>query len=252
VSGKKIITSRILLKQSAVEYKQKWWSFARIILLVEVPILIFGFSSTADPAFEAYSSVIILIMNMALLKTIHLRIEDDRRLTLKKAFYDGTSRFVPFALVSIMLLIAFLPALLGLQIFNYSLVTDGGLMAPVGQQAMGALIWLVFSIPTIWIGVRWVFAPYGVLFEGLDPIAAIKYSRQLTLQRYWKTLGRIVVIFVTSLAVGLCVAIPTVLLANLTGFQTLLSSIFQLIALCTILPLMQIYLINLFTDLKSK
>lgn len=241
-----------LLKESTVDYQKNWWSYARVVLVVEAPVGILSIWLTADASFSAYSTIIALLVNMAVIFTILSITDNKKRPSLKESYYQGTSRFVTFFLTLVMLGLAIIPALIGLYVYSLAAITSDGYSAPIAQQIFGMGVGLLIALPTYWMFVRWVFAPYEVMINNLSQIAAIKASRSITLGRYWKVFGRLLCLLIVVILVAVLVALPAVLLGQMTGLTTAMLAIFQIISTCVVLPFAHIYLIKLYHSLKSE
>ncbi len=252
MSRQQVVKSWKLVKASLGDYRKHWWEYSRIVLIVQVPLGLLGIWLSADSAFGAYSSLATIIMNMALIYTVAQVVRGEGRPGIKETFYAGTTRFLPYILVSLALVVILIPALLGLAIFSLVTTTQDGLAAPLGQQILGAVIALILSIPSLWLGVRWLFAPYAVMLDGLDPIEAIKASRNLTLGRYWKLLGRLLALIITILAVATIIAVPSLLIGQITDLVNGVLAVFQIISTSIVLPLTHIYLLKLYRSLHSE
>jgi len=78
---------------------------------------------------------------------------------------------------------------------------------------------ILFVIPGIYLALRFQFAPFVVVDEGLGPFAALARSSELTRGVKWKLLGFDILLALIEIAgaivflIGLLVAIPTIILA---------------------------------------
>ncbi len=88
---------------------------------------------------------------------------------------------------------------------------------------------ILFVIPGIYLALRFQFAPFLVVDQGLGPFAALSKSSELTRGVKWKLLGFDILLGLIEfvgllvLLLGLLVAIPTVLLAITYVYRQLLS-----------------------------
>jgi hypothetical protein len=241
-----------LVKSVLSDYRKNWWSYARIVLVVQVPIGLLSLWLSTDPTLKAYASFATIVMNMALIYTIAQMTKGATRPSFKEAFYTGTKRLVPFLLASLMLVLALMPGLLGLALYSNATISLDGSMVPAGQQLIGGLLALILALPSFWLGTRWIFAPYAAMLDGLDPIQAVKTSRTYTLGYYWRILGRIVLLLVVIVLIATVIAIPSFLIGQATGFIVVILALFQIISTCVVLPLAHIYLLQLYRSLKPE
>ena len=251
MSRKPVPKSWKLIKASLADLRLNWWSYVRLIVIVEIPIGILSIWLGSDNAFGAYSSLASIVMNMAVIFAVAQITTKDKRATIKDAYYKGTRRFVPFLLASLALLAVFIPVLIGIAVYALSTVSQEGYGVSIGQQVLGLLIGLILAIPSFWFGLRLMFAPYAVMLDSLDPIAAIKFSRQLTLSNYWLLFSRVIILTLVVILVYTITAIPRLLFGQFTG-STAITPAFQVLTTCLILPFIHSYLLKLYRALSQE
>jgi hypothetical protein len=97
---------------------------------------------------------------------------------------------------------------------------------------------------------RHAFAPYAVVREGLRPLAALRYSRALTAGRFWPLAQRFVLMVIFLILASLPASLVTLGFAFL-GLDTAAVVFFEIASTLLVLPIANIYLINLYRELQD-
>lgn len=101
------------------------------------------------------------------------------------------------------------------------------------SQTLIALGLIAFVVPGVYLAVSYLFAiPMGI-FGGLDPWAAMEWSRKLITRNWWRFFGLLLVLVVFNLlglvlaGVGLLVTIPLTFLVLYVVFEDLTREVFS-------------------------
>lgn len=248
-----LISARKLAAAAWRDLRANFWPYVGIVALVTVPVDILMLDSTlaADGGFSAYTTMAALVMNTALIWAVYHYVTSGQRPRFGAAYYQGTAGLVRLVLVNLILLLVLVPSLFGFLIFSFGSSTAEGVSVSAGEQALLAFVWLILSIPTIWLLERYVFAIYGVVGDDLRPMAALRASRQLSLGRYWRVFARLFVFVIFLIAAALVVATPLFLISLVFHQAAVLSLAFQLVAGLVGLPFIHLYMTRLYAELKA-
>lgn len=141
---------------------------------------IFSYNTQAD-ATAIVQSLLFLIATLAFIWTLR-RVRTLKNIKLRDAYYDGPARIVPFALVSVLLLITFVPAMIGSSILSIAFATNSSGIELFFVGLIGGSLLLA----SVYWFAAWLPAAYVVSLPKSTPIAAIKAARNLTKgKRFW-------------------------------------------------------------------
>lgn len=245
--------------QLALETVQEYWrhlgSYLLIAAIIVVPFA--GLSLLGDisesPGFNAYSTITAIIMYVALLHAIILFHKDGGRwVSPASAYYGGSAAIVPFLLLSWLLSMMVLPLVAALMVFLYGTYPVLGSTISVGEQVIIGLLAIILAVPTFWWLTRFAVSIYGVVSDGLRPVAALTQSRQFTLGRFWQVFARLAFMVFCLALVLLFIYAPIYGLAQVVkDANQLYITIYLLLVNLTAIPLLNIYLHRLYLALKS-
>lgn len=226
-----------------------FWTERRSLMLVAmVAALPVGLISllSQDPGILAYGSLAAVIMNLALIWTV-VRLQKGHMVTLKEAYYEGTSALVRFLLVALVLVASLLPFIIGATIFS-SAVSDTTVTVGLAEKLLVGVLWLILALPTLRWLTRYCFALLLVSQPGVTPIQALKTSRQRVKGRSWSIFGRLASLTALSIVI---IFIPTIAVYVLIppAFSPFILAVLQLVVTLTVLPLYYVFLYRLYKGL---
>lgn len=184
-------------------------SFARVIVALVCQVL--GLVITTVAGIWVFNALVLMVDGQAKNKKIGL--ENVQKLAWKKFFPAiGVSLLVSLLIVSTVLF--FVP--------GYSLVFVMAQGTSILTYAVGAFLIFAGGVAAIctsaWLGVTYIFAPYGLLLEDLRIKASLTRAHTLVKGRWWATMVRVLIPKVTILIVLLFVQyLLTVVLSVLSA-----------------------------------
>ncbi len=186
-------------------------SLLSVILIVMVPVVLLSVFTSNDQAIGAYGSFATLIMNMAVLSTV-IRIKTTgQTVSVGQAYYEGTARLVAFIGVIVLLGLALVPFLIG-GLFYLSGSTGSTVGLGTPELIILAAWWAIWSMPSIWLINRSIFALYFVLDSAYKPLAALRHSASLVRGHSWAVLGRLLV---GTVVLFIAIVLPSLALSAL-------------------------------------
>ena len=242
-------------------FRDDWMSYVKILAVVAVPISIMGlfegirtseqlFIAPVDPTVAAFANFATIIMNVALISAIIQSDKTGKVPGVSASYYVGTAGLVRFLLVAVVLVPMLIPAAFGAAIYQASLsVTQTSVSLP--EQLLIGSVCLIIALPSVWLIVRYGLAPIAAIDTGLPPVAALRYARNLTLGRFWRTLARYALLAIFLFVLAIPIAIVTAVLSFLK-LGPVPTIFFQLATTFTALPLGNIYLLKLMHALAEK
>lgn len=253
VKGAGFASSWSLMKQVWADLKADWKPYLWILAIVTIPIDIASVvpSMAGDASVSAFASFAAIVMNVALIWAILHRQETGRVPGLASAYYDSSIALLRFLLVTIALVIMLFPAGLGATLFSAAISSSQGVSAvSAAELALVGLVGLVLSTPSIYLMTRYGLAPFLAIRDGLRPVAAMRHSRRLTLGRFWRVLGRFLMLGLYISILSIPATLITVLFEffNLTNVATFL---FEVITTLVALPVANLYLVHLAESLEN-
>jgi len=240
-----------LFRTSLKEFFHNWKPYIKIIAVVAVPTDLVGLSSTLskDPTTGSYITLAAIVMNVALIWGISQRYQTGKVPNVPHAYYDGPAALVRYILASVSLVVMLIPAALGGAIYVIGVL--GGIGASsASEQVLVALIAFVIGSPSLFLMVRYGLGPIVTVREGLRPLAALGYSRRLTLGRFWPVAGRLALLLVFLMLLSIPVTVIAIVLSILKQ-SNLAVVVFEIITTLTALPISNIYLYNLLNELAG-
>lgn len=173
-------------------------------------------STTGQPGTEqasVYQFVLILIACLAVIWALR-RVESlrgtklgaDEKLRIRDAYYKGMAPLVPFVLVLVVILLEFIPLLIGSWL--YSAVISGGIAVSLTEQIIWGVLLSAFGVLTIYMVLSSIFALLIVTLPDMAPLQALRSSRALVLYRRWELIRKFVVYVLVAAAVLLIIVMP--------------------------------------------
>lgn len=249
-----------LTKQSCKDTWQHRKLLLLIVAVVQIPAVVLslltgGSSSsgtTGNPTMDAITNFAAVFMNVALLFVVFSWGKGGGVSSLKRAYYDSSKYVLRFILSSIIVILGLLPALFALIVYNVAALAGGSVSSSLGEQMVITGLCVLISLPTFWFLARFLLAPIAIVADNLDPIKSLARSRRLSLGRFWRVLGRLLLLGVMILIVALAVVAPGFLLTLLVPAAGGLAALyFEIVFALVILPFISVYLANLYQDLAK-
>lgn len=230
-----------------------------IVAIVQLPVTILSLFTTSGTqttsttnSLDPYANFAYLFMNVALLFAVVSWHKGDNNASIKRAYYASSKHLLRFLLASAVVILGLLPAMFGFVLYAVANAATGGVGASAGEQAVIIGFCLLVSLPSYWFLNRYLLGPVLVVAEDLNPLAALARSRRLSLGRFWRVIGRLLMLLLVIIIVALAVLAPgfilTLLVPAAGGWATLY---FEVTFTLIILPYIAVYLVNLYHDLAK-
>lgn len=119
---------------------------------------------------------------------------------LKAALYRGTAQVVPYSLLLFLVLIQLIPLAVGMYVFQ--VVVVGGIAVHFWEQALFALIWVLFGLLSYYWHMTSLIALYIVALPDMTPMAAWHTARSIVDGRRFMIGLRLFPLFVAVVLAG--------------------------------------------------
>jgi hypothetical protein len=244
--GSKTASFLRILVRAWQDFRAHWKILLWISGVVTVPVSILQVVPTlsTNQLLQAYLAIASMIMSVALLWAV-MELAAGRPVTLRRAYYDGTTAFVKFLIVFTVLTLQMLPLVFGATI--YAVGIQAASTTP--EEIIFGLVWVLLSLPSLYWLNRNIYAMFHIFEPDSTPVAALRASRREVKGQFWAAFARLI---------GLVAMLIVVLLALLTlvGLvvhnQALLLATVQLLANLLALPLFYLALYHLHRALLDR
>lgn len=239
-----------LFTGAIADYRAHWRLMLGILAIIVVPTSILStylINPATDTSLAAYIAFAQLIMNTALVYAV-VALSEGQKLTIRRAYYDGSAALVRLILVSVLFVLMLLPLVAGLFIIGAGVVAAQGTLA-LGEGILLILLAIGLALPSFILLARAFGAVFALFQDEKWPLAAVRFSRNLTKGKTAPVLGRL-------LAMGIFLAVVAVVPAAIFGglaalthwsFFTLL---LQIVITFLLLPLSNFYMYRLYKELQ--
>lgn len=162
---------------------------------------------------SVYQFILIIIASLAVIWALR-RVENLRssklhaseKVRIRDAYYKGMTPLVPFMLILVVILLEFIPLLVGSWL--YSVVIQGGIAVTLIEQLLWGLFLSVFAVLTIYLVLSSLFALIIVTLPDMTPMQALRSSRGLVLHRRWELIRKFLFLAVVTTFALLAVMMP--------------------------------------------
>lgn len=155
-----------------------------------------------------YQTIVLTVCTLALIYMLRERYAG-RAVTTKQAFYNGMQPLIPFAAVTLVLLLQL--SVFGLGTLLYNLGVSGMITTAVWEKVVAAAVSVGLMAWAVHMAIASFFALYIVTLPGMTPLRALKGGRDIVYKRRLQLLRKILY-FVVVASVGLVVVLFPVLL----------------------------------------
>lgn len=162
---------------------------------------------------SVYQFILIIIASLAVIWALR-RVESLRtsklqageKVRIRDAYYKGMTPLVPFILVLVVILLQFIPLLIGSWL--YSVIIQGGIAVTVVEQLLWGLFLSAFAVLTIYLVLSSLFALLIVTLPDMTPMQALRSSRGLVLHRRWELIRKFLFLAVITALALLIIMMP--------------------------------------------
>lgn len=162
---------------------------------------------------SVYQFILIIIASLAVIWALRRveglrasKLQAGEKLRIRDAYYKGMAPLVPFILVLVVILLQFIPLLIGSWL--YSLVIQGGIAVTLVEQLLWGLFLSAFAVLTIYLVLSSLFALLIVTLPDMTPMQALRSSRGLVLHRRWELIRKFLFLAVITVLALLVIMMP--------------------------------------------
>jgi len=240
-----LITVPGLLAKAWRDFWANRWGFLGIAAVITIPATLLQLAPSLgdNQVVQAYLAIGALVMTVALIWAI-VRLAEGRRPRVRQAYYEGTTAFVKFAIVFLILTLQLLPFAIGATIYITAIQAD----ITTAERLIFATIWLLLALPSFYWLNRYLFGLLIVHDPAMTPVMALRASGRLVRGRFWMVFRRVAALMMLFLAVLLGVLTAA---SALIHNQNLTLGILRLVANLLILPLFYLALYWLYHELRT-
>lgn len=202
--------------------------------------LIGSASSSAGESSSTYQLFLTIFCSLAVIWAVR-QVMAGEKPTVKDAFYKGMYPLFPYMFVGLVVVLQFVPLLIGNLI--YSVVTQNGLALSAIESILWLLMFVLLALLSLYMVVSSVFALYIVTLPNMTPIKALRSARQLVLHRRLKVLARIIALPLALLVLLAAIFVPLIM------FVTIIAQPLFLLASSLCLVIYHVYMYCLYRDL---
>lgn len=211
----------------------------------EVGILSFGqlLSSDIDKVGQASGVYHLLIIVLVILASLWIirKINNGEKPKVKDAFYNGAHPIVPFLLLLFLIMLEFLPVIIGNYLINT--VFSNGLAVTSFEKAVWIVFYIGLAMISLYMVLSSIFALIIVTLNDVIPVVALRSARNLVLNRRLMILSRFIVLL---LIIGICISL--IFLPLIIYLTIVVEPLFVFVS-CIALIYSVIYIYNLYKQL---
>ena len=138
-----------------------------------------------------------------------LSLEAGAVVRIKDAFYKGLYPLAPFILVLMVVGLQTVPLIVANTLFGF--LFNNGLAVTLLEKILGALIFFLLALLTIYMVTSSLFALYIVTLPDIEPLQALRSARELVRFRRWTVMRKLLFLPLVLIIVGAVVVIPMIL-----------------------------------------
>jgi hypothetical protein len=242
-----------LMTRSLGAYKANWRTLAGIVTVMAGPIAILQMtgSITAGDALDTYTMVGSIFMNVALVYAIGLLLNGKKIPSVRRLYYDGSAAVARFVVAGTLLVFMATPALGAVYILAAGTNPPQGTVIQFSDMALYVGLAIILLIPSVWLLTRYGLALYPIVQDGADPKPALSLVRNLSQGRFWPVLGRLSFVALLLAVVSVVAYLPSAALGLAGTNLQILDGIYTFLFTLLTLPLINLYMSNLYRELKQ-
>lgn len=219
-------------------------SFGTIGSSLAVFVSLLGSSSnSSDNSAGAYQFFLGLIVSLAIIWALR-QVIAGVSIRIHDAYYRGIYPLVPFVLVLLVIGLQLLPLLIGAAI--YTQVMTNGIAVMLVEKLAWATFFGLSSLLSIYLISSSIFALYIVALPDMTPIKALRSARELTKNRRWVLIRKIL-----FLPVFLVITAAVIMLPFIIWLTPLAQWVFFILSMSS-LVVIHSYLYTLYRELINE
>lgn len=175
-----------------------------------VALLAFLVTASGDTPSEAaavYQSLLLLLTSLAVIWAVR-QVSIGARVRVRDAFYKGMYPLIPVVLVSMVVVLGFLPFVLSATI--YSLLSQSGIIITIVEQLLWMLILLLGAALTLYFLSTSVIALYIVSLPDMTPMKALRSARELVRGRRLSVIRKMLFLPLFVIVLAAIILLPVI------------------------------------------
>lgn len=167
-------------------------------------------STTGEGIAGAYQTVLLLLTSLATVFGLR-NIFANKTVTVKEAYYNSGTQFVPVLLVLGVFLIQLIPFFIGATIYNTAL--DSGAVASIIEQTVFAIIYFGMALVSLYLVSSTAIALYIVALPSIMPKQALASAKKLIKDRRMSIMRKLIFLPFVLILVISTVMLPVLIWA---------------------------------------
>ncbi|HSW85569.1 MAG TPA: hypothetical protein VLF79_03095 [Candidatus Saccharimonadales bacterium] len=180
----------------------------------------------SNQAGSGYQFMLVLIASLAIIWALR-QVSAGIKFRARDAYYKGMFPLIPYILVLIVIGLQLIPLLIGSTL--YAIVSTNGIAVHFVEQFLWVALFIGLAGVTLYFLSSSLFALYIVTLPDMTPIKSLRSARELTQNRRWTVLLKILFLPVILLVASGIIMIPVIIW--LTTLSQLIFFILTLIML---------------------
>lgn len=194
----------------------------------------------SSEAGNAYGTLIFIIVSLALIWVLR-HIMAGKKPGIKEAFYQGMYPLVPVLMVLMVFFLQLIPLALGS--FLYTVAFNAPILTTGIEQGAVTALGIVFAGVSVYFLSGSIFALYMVSLPDMEPLTALRSSRELVRYRRWEVVRKLLFLPLLLFLVGITIMLPIIIV-----LPTIAEWVFRILAIGG-LVFAHTYLYNLYREL---
>lgn len=183
-------------------------SFAGVLSGAALFTQLLGTSATLSSTANTYQFIVTIIASLALIWALR-QVYGNQLPRIRDGFYRGMYPLVPFLLVLLVIALELLPLALGAGLLTT--VIANGIAATGVEIALWSTGFLVVAVLSLYLITSSVFALYIVCLPDMEPLQALRSSRELVRSRRWQVMRKLLFMPFALLVIAAVIFIPAIM-----------------------------------------
>ncbi len=164
-------------------------------------------SVTSSETAAVYQNMLFILVSLAII-WVFRQSAAGKKPTAKQAFYNAFYPLIQFLLVLLVMAVQLVPAYFGM--FVYSIVNSGGLAISGLEQGIWLLFMGLLTTLSLYMICSSLFALYIVTLPDMQPMQALRSSRQLVFSRRLSVFRKLVVLPIVAFLLLVILVVPAI------------------------------------------
>lgn len=187
-----------------------------------------GGSSASTETGSIYQTILLIFFSLVVIWALRQTYAGES-VSIKDCFYKSTSQLVPFVLVLLIIVLQFLPFLIGVGLYN--LVTVAGFTANLIAKLLWFLLMIFLGLLSLYMVSSSLFGLYIVTLPGMTPMKSVRSARELVRLKRWQVIRKLLLLPVLLILLAFVLMTPVLLYVTIIAewvflFLSLLAVVF--------------------------